>query len=63
MALLSVSMVILSILLFVIGVVLQQGNMIQRELWLLRRDRKPECQRTQSGQESDRDTSQDRGRR
>lgn len=37
MALLSVSMVILSILLFVIGVVLQQGNMIQRELWFLQR--------------------------
>ncbi|MEZ4423543.1 MAG: glycosyltransferase family 2 protein [Gemmatimonadota bacterium] len=36
-ALLSVSMVILGILLFVIGLVLQQGNTVQRELWLLQR--------------------------
>lgn len=37
MALLSVSLVILGILLFVFGVVVAQGNMIQRELWLLER--------------------------
>jgi len=36
-ALLSVSLVILGILLFVFGVVVQQGNMIQRELWLVQR--------------------------
>jgi glycosyltransferase involved in cell wall biosynthesis len=36
-ALLSVSLVILGIVLFVIGVVMKQGNMIQRELWLLQR--------------------------
>jgi endonuclease/exonuclease/phosphatase (EEP) superfamily protein YafD len=33
--LLSVSLVILGIVLFVLGVVVKQGNMIQRELWLL----------------------------
>jgi dolichol-phosphate mannosyltransferase len=37
MALLSVSLVILAIVLFVMGVVLHQGNMIQRELWLVQR--------------------------
>ncbi len=36
-ALLGVSMVILGILLFVMGLVLQQGNIVQRELWLLQR--------------------------
>lgn len=36
-ALLSVSLVILGIVLFVIGVVMKQGNMIQRELWILQR--------------------------
>ena len=37
-ALLGLSMVILGILLFVIGLVLQQGNTVQRELWLLQRN-------------------------
>jgi dolichol-phosphate mannosyltransferase len=37
-ALLSVSLVILGIVLFVIGVVMKQGNMIQRELWILQRN-------------------------
>ena len=36
-ALLSVSLVILGIVLFVIGVVMKQGNMIQRELWIMQR--------------------------
>jgi glycosyltransferase involved in cell wall biosynthesis len=36
-ALLSVSLVILGIVLFVIGVVMKQGNMIQREIWILQR--------------------------
>jgi hypothetical protein len=36
-ALLSVSLVILGIVLFVIGVSMKQGNMIQRELWILQR--------------------------
>jgi glycosyltransferase involved in cell wall biosynthesis len=34
-ALMSFSLVILGILLFVLGVVVKQGNMIQRELWIL----------------------------
>lgn len=34
-ALLSISLVIMGIVLFVIGVVVKQGNMIQRELWML----------------------------
>jgi len=34
-ALLSVSLLILGIVLFVLGVVVKQGNMIQRELWML----------------------------
>jgi glycosyltransferase involved in cell wall biosynthesis len=34
-ALLSISLVILGIVLFVIGVVVKQGNMIQREIWVL----------------------------
>lgn len=34
-ALLSLSLVILGILLFVLGVVVKQGNMVQRELWML----------------------------
>ncbi|MGE0126721.1 MAG: glycosyltransferase family 2 protein [Blastocatellales bacterium] len=34
-ALLSLSLVILGIMLFVLGVVVKQGNMIQRELWML----------------------------
>ncbi len=34
-ALLSLSLLILGILLFVFGVVVKQGNMIQRELWML----------------------------
>lgn len=34
-ALLSFSLLILGILLFVLGVVVKQGNMIQRELWML----------------------------
>jgi len=37
-ALLGLSMVILGILLFVIGLVLQQGNTVRRELWLLQRN-------------------------
>ena len=36
-ALLSVSLVLLAILLFVMGVVVRQGNMVQRELWILQR--------------------------
>jgi glycosyltransferase involved in cell wall biosynthesis len=34
-ALLSLSLIILGIVLFVLGVVVKQGNMIQRELWML----------------------------
>jgi len=34
-ALLSLSLLILGIVLFVLGVVVKQGNMIQRELWML----------------------------
>jgi len=34
-ALLSVSLLILGIVLFVLGVAVKQGNMIQRELWML----------------------------
>src|SRR5262245_20977243 len=34
-ALLSMSLLILGIVLFVLGVVVKQGNMIQRELWML----------------------------
>lgn len=34
-ALLSVSLLILGIVLFVLGVVVKQGNMIQRELWMV----------------------------
>jgi glycosyltransferase involved in cell wall biosynthesis len=34
-ALLSISLVILGIVLFVMGVVVKQGNMIQREIWML----------------------------
>lgn len=37
MALMSVSLVLLAIVLFVMGVILRQGNMVQRELWLLQR--------------------------
>jgi hypothetical protein len=29
--------VLLAILLFVMGVILRQGNMVQREMWLLQR--------------------------
>lgn len=36
-ALMSFSLMILAILLFVLGVVVKQGNMIQRELWILQR--------------------------
>lgn len=39
-ALMGLLLVVLSIVLFMMGVVLQQGNMIQRELWLLQQDRK-----------------------
>ncbi|MCA9973919.1 MAG: hypothetical protein KC425_27090, partial [Anaerolineales bacterium] len=38
-ALMGVLLLVLSIVLFVMGVVLQQGNMIQRELWLMQQDR------------------------
>jgi len=34
-ALISLSLVILGIVLFVLGVVVKQGNMVQRELWML----------------------------
>jgi dolichol-phosphate mannosyltransferase len=37
-ALLSFSLLIVATVLFVLGVVLKQGNIIQRELWMLRRD-------------------------
>ena len=37
LALLSVLLVVLGILLFVMGVVVKQGNMVQRELWILQR--------------------------
>jgi len=37
LALMSVSLVLLAILLFVMGVILRQGNMVQREMWLLQR--------------------------
>ena len=37
MALMSVSLVLLAIVLFVMGVILRQGNMVQRELWILQR--------------------------
>ena len=37
-ALLGLSLLILAILLFVLGVVVKQGNMIQRELWILQRE-------------------------
>jgi hypothetical protein len=33
----SVSLVLLAIVLFVMGVILRQGNMVQREMWLLQR--------------------------
>jgi len=36
-ALLGVSLVIVAMVLFVLGVVVRQGNMIQRELWLVQR--------------------------
>jgi hypothetical protein len=36
-ALLGVSLVIVAIVLFVLGVVVRQGNMIQRELWVVQR--------------------------
>lgn len=36
-ALFSMSLIILGIVLFVIGVVMKQGNMIQRELWIVQR--------------------------
>jgi len=37
LALMSVSLVLLAIVLFVMGVILRQGNMVQREMWLLQR--------------------------
>lgn len=37
-ALLSISLFVFSTLLFVLGVVLKQGNMVQREIWTLQRD-------------------------
>jgi glycosyltransferase involved in cell wall biosynthesis len=37
-ALLSLSLIIVAIVLFVLGVVLKQGNMIQREIWWLQRN-------------------------
>jgi hypothetical protein len=37
MALMSVSLVLLAIVLFVMGVILRQGNMVQRELWIMQR--------------------------
>jgi glycosyltransferase involved in cell wall biosynthesis len=37
LAIMSVSLVLLAILLFVMGVILRQGNMVQREMWLLQR--------------------------
>jgi len=39
MALMSVLLVLLAILLFVMGVILRQGNMVQREMWILQRSR------------------------
>ena len=39
-ALMGLLLVVLSIVLFMMGVVLQQGNMIQREVWLLQQGRK-----------------------
>jgi hypothetical protein len=47
-ALLSVSLVILGIVLFVIGVVMKQGNMIQRELWILQRYHLVSAQQTET---------------
>jgi len=37
MALMSVSLVVVAMVLFVLGVVVKQGNMIQRELWSIQR--------------------------
>jgi dolichol-phosphate mannosyltransferase len=37
MAMMSVLLVLLAILLFVMGVILRQGNMVQREMWILQR--------------------------
>ena len=39
-AVMGVSLVVLAIVLFMMGVVMQQGNMIQREIWLLQRERR-----------------------
>lgn len=39
-ALMGLLLVVLAIVLFMMGVVLQQGNMIQREVWLLQQGRK-----------------------
>jgi hypothetical protein len=36
-ALLSMALFIVAIVLFVLGVVVKQGNMIQRELWTIQR--------------------------
>ena len=37
MALMSLSLLIVAVVLFVMGVLVKQGNMVQRELWLLQR--------------------------
>jgi hypothetical protein len=37
-ALFGVSLIILGIMLFVLGVVVKQGNIIQRDLWMLQRN-------------------------
>ena len=39
-ALTSFSMILIAILLFVMGVVLRQGNMVQRELWILQQNQR-----------------------
>jgi glycosyltransferase involved in cell wall biosynthesis len=41
-AIISVSLLIVGMVLFVLGVVLKQGNIIQRELWMMQRDRLPQ---------------------
>jgi dolichol-phosphate mannosyltransferase len=40
-ALLGISLIIVGMILFVLGVVLKQGNIIQRELWLMQQHRGP----------------------
>ncbi|HKQ72878.1 MAG TPA: glycosyltransferase [Blastocatellia bacterium] len=57
-ALLSLSLLILGILLFVFGVVVKQGNMIQRELWMLQ-SRQMKQERGDEGNEAEVDGESD----